>query len=73
MATWRVTSDTPDQYQFDTASSPVLGHLITFITGNGNKGSVFVSNDHYSAPKVRQLVEAQAAIADDVASLSSGG
>lgn len=71
--TWRVTGDTPDQYSFDNPGNPVLGHVIAFVTGNNNRGSVFVANDHYSAANVRKLIEAQAVIADEVAGLASGG
>lgn len=73
MATWQVTGDTPDQYQFDNPGNPVLGHVIAFTTGEGNKGSVFVPNDHYSAAKVKTLVAAQAAIVDEVRNLSGQG
>ena len=70
--TWRVTADTPDQYDFDTGGSPVIGHRVAFITGEGNRGSVFVPNDHYNAAAVKTLVHAQAVTADSVASLTSG-
>lgn len=72
MATWHVTGDTPDQYDFAAGGNPVLGHVITFMTGNNNRGSVFVPNDHYTAAKVKTLIAKQAAIADEVSSLSSG-
>ena len=70
--TWKVTGDTPDSYDFSTGGDPVLGHKITFITGNGSRGSVFVPNDHYNPQSIRTLVHAQAVIADEVASLASG-
>lgn len=73
MATWRVTGDQPDQYQFDAPGNPVLGHVISFTTGENNKGSVFVPNDHYNAAHVKTLIAAQAQVADEVASLSSNG
>lgn len=72
-STWRVTGDTPDQYSFDNPGNPVLGHTIAFVTGNNNRGSVFVANDHYNADNVRVLVAAQAEIVDEVAGLSSHG
>lgn len=68
--TWRVTADTPDQYDFDSGGSPVLGHRVSFITGLGNRGSVFVPNDHYNPGAVKTLVHAQAVTADSVASLT---
>jgi len=68
--TWEVTGDTPDQYDFNAGGNPVLGHVITFMTGERNRGSVFVPNDHYSVATVRKLIAAQAAIADGVGNLS---
>lgn len=69
--TWQITGDTPDQYEFDAANNPVTGHRVSFLTGAGRRGSVFVPEDHYNAAAVRQLVAAKAAIADEVGSLTS--
>lgn len=69
--TWAVTGDTPDQYDFDSGGSPVIGHRVSFLTGAGHRGSVFVPNDHYNASAVKALVHSQAVIADSVASLTS--
>lgn len=74
MATsWKVTGDLPDQYDFDGGGSPVLGHKVSFITGQGNRGSVFVPNDHYNPDAIRVLIHAQAVTADSVASLTNEG
>lgn len=73
MASWQVTGDTPDQYDFDGAGNPVLGHRVAFITGAGHRGSVFVPQDHYNAQYVRTQIARQAAIADEVAALASDG
>lgn len=69
--TWDVTGDTPETYDFSNNGNPVIGHQITFITGNGNRGSVFVPNDHYNVASVKVMVHAQAVIADEVAALKS--
>lgn len=69
-ATWTVTSDTPDQFSTTGAPNPTLGHVITFITGNGNRGSVFVPNDHYTVPATRALIQPQADRADEIAVLT---
>ncbi len=71
MATWQVTGDVPDQYDFNAGGTPVVGHQISFLTGAGNRGSVFVPNDHYHPDKIRPLIHAQATIADSVATLTS--
>lgn len=70
--TWRVTSDSPDQYDFAAGGEPVLGHIIRFVTGEGATGSVFVPEAHYNAAAIRQLLAAKAAVADEIATLSSG-
>lgn len=70
--TWQVTGDTPEVYDTTSAGNPVVGHQITFLTGAGNRGSVFVPNDHYNVRSVKNLVHAQAVIADEVAALVSG-
>lgn len=68
--TWQVTGDTPDQYDFDGAGTPIQGHKIAFITGQGHRGSVFVPDDHYNPAYVKaQLVKA-AETADGVNTLS---
>lgn len=71
-ASWQVTGDTPDQYEFDGAGNPVIGHRVAFLTGEGHRGSVFIPNDHYNPHYVRIQIAAQAAVADEVNSLSSG-
>lgn len=70
-ASWKVTSDTPDQYDFDAAGAPVIGHVIRFQTGTGATGSVFVPEAHYNANSVRALVAGKANTADEIAALSS--
>jgi hypothetical protein len=69
--TWRVTADVPDQYSFDGGGSPVLGHQVSFITGEGNRGTVFVPNDHYNPAAVKVLVNGHAVTVDSVAGLTS--
>lgn len=71
--TWQVTGDTPDQYDFTAAGNPVLGHQITFLTGEGNRGSVFIPQDHYNAGYVRAQVHAEASRADEINALTSEG
>lgn len=68
--TWQVTGDTPDQLEFDGAGNPVQGHRVSFRTGDGNVGSVFVDDNHYNAANVRKMINAQAVRADEVAGLT---
>lgn len=69
--TWQVTGDTPDQYQFDAAGNPTVGHVVAFLTGNGGRGTVFVPEDHYNPDTVRTLIAAKAATVDQIGSLTS--
>lgn len=70
---WQVTGDTPDQYDFNSAGNPVIGHQITFLTGDGNRGSVFVPQDHYNARYVRTVVHAEAAKVDEINAMTGEG
>lgn len=68
--TWSITADAPEQYDFDTAGNPVIGHKISFLTGAGNRGTVFVPQDHYNVNAVRAMVAAAAKTADQVRALT---
>lgn len=70
-ATWQVTGQQSDQSQF-IAGQPVSGHVVSFITGEGWRDSVFVPDDHYTPANVRKAVQAAADRADSVGSLHSG-
>lgn len=70
-SSWAVTGDTPDQVWF-TAGNPVTGHLITFVTGQGNRGSVQVPDDHYTAAQVKSIIQAKANVVDSVGGLHEG-
>jgi hypothetical protein len=70
-ATWQVTGQLADQSQF-IAGQPVTGHVVSFITGSGWRDSVFIPDDHYTAAKVRQAIQAAADRADAVGGLHSG-
>lgn len=73
MATsWHVTADLPGQFDFDAAGNPIDGHRISFVTGTGATGTVFVPEAHYNAASVRTMINAKAATADQIASLSHG-
>jgi hypothetical protein len=69
-AYWTVTGDSPDQFSTVNSATPVLGHVIQFQTTNGNRGSVFVPNDHYTTAHVRAAIQVQADLADEIASLA---
>ncbi len=66
--TWQATGATP-RVQV-VGGQPVSGHLVTFTTGNGNSGEVFVPESVTSVDAARQLVADRAAYLDGLASLS---
>ncbi len=72
MATsWHVTADLPGQFDFDAAGNPIDGHRISFMTGEGATGTVFVPEAHYNAASVRALINPKAAEADKIRVLTS--
>lgn len=68
--TWSVTGDLPGQYEFDGAGNPVTGHLVSFTTGEGRTGNVFVPDVHYNPGYVRAQIAAKARIADEIGNLT---
>lgn len=67
---WTVTGDSPDQYSSPNGGTPVLGHVISFITGNGHRGSIFVPDDRYDPVVVKPMLQAKANLVDEVNALS---
>lgn len=73
MAGYQVTSQVTDQIITTDAGQTVTGTYVYFVTGEGQSGSVFVPDAHYTAGKVRQMVAAKAALLDEVGNIGSGG
>lgn len=71
MAGWTVTSQVTDQVRVTDAGQTVVGTQIYFITSDGNRASVFVTDDHYSAKEARAAIAAKAKLVDEVAKLSA--
>lgn len=71
-ATWHVTGQVADQYEVDGAGNPVTGYRVSFLTGNGNRGSVFVPNDQYKEATIRTLIQGQANTMDAIGAMTSG-
>lgn len=69
---WRVTSDVEVTAQADNGQF-AQGHKISFTTGNGGQGSVFVPDSSYNVATVRRLIAAKVAIMDQVAALTHEG
>jgi hypothetical protein len=68
---WRVTSQLTDQVQITSAGQAVTGVQIFFVTGDGNEGSIFVANNHYTTKAVKPMLHAAAAQIDTVGVLAS--
>lgn len=66
---WKVISDNETIRQADNGQF-APGHLITFTTGKGGQGSVFVPNTAYNATNVRRLIDERVAVMDEVADLN---
>lgn len=71
--TWVVTGDLPDQFSTTGTATPVLGHVISFQTGAGNRGSIFVPNDHYTAALIAPMIQLQADEVDKINALVGKG
>lgn len=69
---WIVTSQLTDQVIVTAAGQAVTGVQIFFITGDGNEGSVFIANNHYTTKVVKEAIRAQAAAIDTIGKLNSG-
>lgn len=67
---WTVTGQTETGGLFN--GSFVDGYKVTFVTGAGNNGSVFVPHANYNASFVTGAIAAKAATIDAVSALSSG-
>lgn len=68
---WTVTAQVTDQIINTNAGQSVVGTYVYFITGDGNEGSVFVPDVHYSAAKVKAMIEAKADLLDSVSRLAA--
>lgn len=69
--TWQVTRQVADYQIIDLAGLPVTGVLVSFITGAGNRGNVFIPDDQYAnAANVQAALALKAAQMDLVGSMT---
>jgi hypothetical protein len=66
---WTVTSSSPNT-NVDTSGRVIKGYTVSFRTGAGHDGTVFVPESQYQPSIVRTMVRTQAAIVDEIAALS---
>lgn len=68
-ASWHVISQVQEE-QFDNAGNTTEGFVVTFRTGRGNVGSVFVPAVDYDPDTVRGLIAQRAAAMNAVSELT---
>jgi hypothetical protein len=69
---WVVTGQVSDVPVPTQAGQTIVGVQVYFTTADGNEGSVFIANAHYSVAKVRAAIKRQAALLDEVGQLAEG-
>ena len=68
-AAWTITAQT-ETTDLSDQGMYVPGVKVSFRTARGINGSVFVKADDYRPERVRELVGAKAAIADEIAGMA---
>lgn len=68
---WQVRNIDPAAYVTDANGDLMYGARVHFITGAGNKGSVFVSNQQLTPAAVGELINVQAALLDSIATMTA--
>jgi len=61
-----------DQTVNTPANQTIVGSYVYFITGDGNHGTVFVSNDKFNEKNVAEAIRAEAKKIDLVGRLREG-
>jgi hypothetical protein len=67
---WRVTGTTETMLP-DSTGRYVTGYQVSFLTGAGNSGTVFVPRDRFSPQSVQVAVAEHAATLDAINTLST--
>ena len=67
---WKVTGQ-QEGVQVDATGHVVTGVTVSFLTGHGVTGTVFLPDAQYTPDNVRNAVQAKSAILDAVTGLSS--
>jgi len=68
---WKVTGIDPNAYVADANGDPMYGARIHFVTGAGNKASVFVRDQELTPANAGALIDMKAALLDEIASLEA--
>jgi hypothetical protein len=68
---WAVTDQATDQVTVTDSGKVVTGTQVFFATEQGNTGSVFVPDQHYTKTKVHASLAHRAALVDEIGALTS--
>lgn len=68
---WAVTSQAPDQVIVSDSGQVVTGTQVYFATAEGNSGSVFVPDQHYTEKKVHASLQVRASLIDKIGRLTA--
>lgn len=71
-ATWTIQSQ-QQRTKIGDNGQLADGYDVTFLTGQGHTGTVFVPMTRYTAANVRAAVQSQANLLDEVGNLTSEG
>lgn len=69
---WAVTDQASDQVIVTSSGQVSTGTYVYFATENGNQGSVFVPDEHYTKNKVHQSISYKAKLIDEIGQLTAG-
>lgn len=69
---WAVERVVPDQTTNTPAGDTVVGSYVYYVTGDGNHGVVFISNDKFNKDHVTTAVRRDARRLDEIAALTEG-
>lgn len=67
---WQVTAQQQQTRALPNTQRPVDGYLISFVTGYGVNGNVFLPANQYSADAVKAAIASQVAQLDAVSALT---
>lgn len=70
-SSWTVTGDQPGQYSTVGTATPVLGHVISFITGLGHRGDIFIPDDQYDPKIIKPALQVKANLVDEINTLTN--
>lgn len=68
--TWQVVGQAPASKVNPSGTDVQEGYDVTFVTGQGHTGTVFVPLSQYRPDRVKELIAARAAMLDQVGSLT---